>query len=95
MRSCRRRAWGRGQSVEYTLGWLYEKAGNAAAAQTHYHQAAVHSPDYCFPARLEEIAVLEAALRANSQDGRACYYLGNLLYDRLRREEAVRLWGEA
>ena len=86
---------GAGPTVEYTLGWLYEKAGNTAAAQTHYHQAAVHSPDYCFPARLEEIAVLEAAIRGNSQDGRACYYLGNLLYDRRRHEEAIHLWARS
>ncbi|MGO9109301.1 MAG: DUF5107 domain-containing protein, partial [Thermoguttaceae bacterium] len=86
---------GAGPIVKYTLGWLYEKAGNIPAAQTHYHQAAMHSTDYCFPARLEEIAVLEAAIRGNSQDGRACYYLGNLLYDRRRHEEAIRLWARS
>lgn len=86
---------GAGPIVEYTLGWLCEKAGNIPAAQTHYHQAAVHSPDYCFPARLEEIAVLEAAIRANSRDGRACYYLGNLLYDRRRHEAAIELWARS
>ncbi len=86
---------GAGPIVQYTLGWLYEKAGNTAAAQTHYHQAAVHSPDYCFPARVEEVAVLEAAIRANSQDGRACYYLGNLLYDRRRHDEAIGLWARS
>jgi len=86
---------GAGPIADYTLGWLYERAGNAAAAQTHYHQAAARSIDYCFPARLEEIAVLEAAIRANSQDAHAPYLLGNLLYDRRRHEEAIRCWAKS
>jgi tetratricopeptide (TPR) repeat protein len=49
-------------------------------------------PDYCFPSRLEEIAVLESAMRANPTDARAPYYLGNLFYDRRRYDEAIRLW---
>jgi tetratricopeptide (TPR) repeat protein len=36
--------------------------------------------------------VLQAALRADPHDGRACYYLGNLLYDRRRHEEAIQFW---
>ena len=31
-------------------------------------------------------------MRANPRDARAPYYLGNLLYDRRRHEEAIRLW---
>ncbi len=49
-------------------------------------------PDYCFPSRLEEIAILETAIRANPKDARAPYYLGNLFYDRRRHDEAIRLW---
>jgi tetratricopeptide (TPR) repeat protein len=45
--------------------------------------------------RLEEILVLESAMRANPKDARAPYYLGNLLYDRRRHEEAIRLWESA
>jgi len=65
---------------------------HARAALRHYQQAATASPDYCFPARLEEIAILEAAMAANPGDARAPYYLGNLLYDRRRHGEAIRLW---
>jgi tetratricopeptide (TPR) repeat protein len=50
------------------------------------------SPDYCFPSRLEEMKILEAALRQNPQDAKAAYYLGNLYYDRKRYEEAIALW---
>jgi tetratricopeptide (TPR) repeat protein len=81
--------------MEYTLGWLHEKMGDRKAALKHFKQAASLAPDYCFPARLEEIAVLEAAMRANPNDARAPYYLGNLLYDRRRHAEAVRLWEKA
>jgi tetratricopeptide (TPR) repeat protein len=48
--------------------------------------------DYCFPSRLEEISILEEAIRTNSRDKRAAYYLGNLFYDRKRLREAITLW---
>jgi tetratricopeptide (TPR) repeat protein len=78
--------------VHYTLGWLWEKLGDKKSALRHFRQAAALPPDYCFPSRLEEIAVLEAAMRANPKDARAPYYLGNLFYDRRRHAEAIRLW---
>lgn len=81
--------------VHYYLGWLHTRLGNDTAALKAFKRAAAASPDYCFPARLEEIAILEAAVRANPNDARAPYYLGNLLYDRRRHEEAIALWERA
>ncbi|HVU37166.1 MAG TPA: tetratricopeptide repeat protein, partial [Opitutales bacterium] len=78
--------------VQYYLGWLHAQRGDPAAAKKHYAAAAKASPDYCFPCRLEEIALLEAAIAANPRDARAPYYLGNLFYDRRRYAEAIRLW---
>ncbi len=78
--------------VHYYLGWLQAQLGEAAAAKKHYAAAAKASPDYCFPCRLEEIAILQAAMEANPADARAPYYLGNLFYDRRRFAEAIRLW---
>ena len=78
--------------VGYYLGWIEEKAGRIRAAQKLRAKAAQTAPDYCFPARLEEIAILESAIRANPQDARAPFYLGNLLYDRRRHREAILLW---
>lgn len=49
-------------------------------------------PDYCFPNKLEDILVLEAAIRKNSIGAKAYYYLGNLYYDKLQPEKATRLW---
>ncbi len=53
-------------------------------------QAEKADGSYCFPNRLEDIAVLEKA----AEDGgmHACYYLGCLLYDKGRYEEAINLW---
>jgi tetratricopeptide (TPR) repeat protein len=78
--------------VDYTLGWLYERIGDKESACEHYKKAAARSPDYCFPARLEEIGILQSAIRANPRDHLAPYYLGNLLYDRRCHEEAIALW---
>jgi tetratricopeptide (TPR) repeat protein len=51
-------------------------------------------PDYCFPYQLESLDVLKAAMRQNPRDGRAAYYLGNLLYDN-QPENAIASWQES
>ncbi len=84
--------WGAAPLAHYYLGWLREQAGDTRAAMVNYKNAAAQRPDYCFPARLEEITILQAAMRANPRDARAAYYLGNLFYDRRRHEEAIGLW---
>jgi tetratricopeptide (TPR) repeat protein len=54
--------------------------------------AAKLDPAYVFPHRVEEIAILQAALKANPTDGRAAYYLGNVLASKLRFKEALDAW---
>ncbi len=78
--------------VKYTLGWLHLKLGDKKPARRFFNQGRTCSPDYCFPSRLEDIAILEAAIRFNPKDSRAPYYLANLLYDRRRYAEAIQLW---
>jgi len=78
--------------VLHTLGWVEEKSGRRKEAKRARAAAARANPDYCFPARLEEIAIFEAAIAANPRDARAPFYLGNLFYDRRRHREAIRLW---
>ncbi len=78
--------------LAYYTAWIHTRRGDARKARTAFQAAAKASPDYCFPARLEEIAVLEAAMQANPTDARAPYYLGNLFYDRRRHRDAMRLW---
>lgn len=52
-------------------------------------------PDYCFPSRLEELLLLEAAIRIKPADASAHYYLGNWHYDRRRHCEAIHHWEES
>lgn len=77
---------------EYYLGWLHEQLGDAKAALTLYRRASQMSRDYCFPARIEEIVILQSALRFNPKDAAALYYLGNLYYDKRRHEDAIKSW---
>ena len=88
-------SWGVLPLVHYTLAWLESKRGHGQAALKHFKLAAALPSDYCFPSRLEEIAILEVAMTANPADARAPYYLGNLLYHRRRHEEAVHLWEQS
>ncbi len=81
--------------VAYTLGWLFERAGDARAAHDARRAATRCPPRYCFPARLEEIAVLETAIAADPGDARAPFFLGHLLYDRRRHREAITRWETA
>lgn len=78
--------------VYYHLAYYHEQNGAADVAENYYRQAAQVSPDYVFPNRLESIGVLSRAQQVNPGDARAPYYLGNLLYDKRRHAEAIRLW---
>ena len=77
--------------VAYVLGWLHEKKGDETAAAAWYRRGRELPPDYCFPFRTEEIAILERAIAADPKDPRAPFYLGNLLYD-LQPDRAIAAW---
>jgi tetratricopeptide (TPR) repeat protein len=76
----------------YTLSWLASSLGKEEASRQYLAQAETASPRYCFPARLEEMIVLEDALRRNPAAAKASYYLGNLYYDKRRYEDAIGCW---
>jgi tetratricopeptide (TPR) repeat protein len=78
--------------MQYMLGYCAEKQGNHAEAASQLAAGVKVSPDYCFPARIEEMIVLQAVLSDNPSDARAHYYLGNLFYDKKRYDEAIREW---
>jgi tetratricopeptide (TPR) repeat protein len=78
--------------VYYALGFLAEWRGETEEARAYRQQGARMPPDYCFPARLEEAEILRTAHEANPEDAGAFYYLGNLLYDKKRYEEAIDNW---
>ncbi len=76
----------------YTLSWLAASLGKEDASSQYLAEGEAASPRYCFPARLEEMVVLEDALRRNPSSAKANYYLGNLYYDKRRYEEAIACW---
>jgi tetratricopeptide (TPR) repeat protein len=76
----------------YTLSWLAALLGHKRQSRQYAAKAEAASPRYCFPARLDEMLVLEAAIERNPSAAKAHYYLGNLYYDKRRYEEAIRCW---
>ncbi len=76
----------------YALGFFYQQISQPERAAEFYGRGSQALPDYCFPAQLQEMLILQNVLRAVPNDARACYYLGNLLYDKKRYEEAIENW---
>ena len=81
--------------LHYTLAWLEARRGQHRASARQRRAAGAAAPDGAFPARLEEIEVLQWAMAEDGADARAPYYLGNLLYDRRRYHDAIALWRRA
>ena len=52
--------------VGYTLGWLAHKLGKPRPGAAWAEKAAQAGPDYCFPWRLEEMIVLQDAVKHQS-----------------------------
>lgn len=75
----------------YKAYYLAEKSGSEEEARLALKAAEEQRPDYCFPNKLEDIAVLQSAIDKGCH-AKAPYYLGNLYYDKLQWQEAVRLW---
>jgi len=76
----------------YTLSWLACSLGEEQEACQYAARAESAPSQYCFPARLEEMIVLEDAIRREPSSAKALYYLGNLYYDKRRYEDAIRCW---
>jgi tetratricopeptide (TPR) repeat protein len=76
----------------YTLSWLASSLGHEQESIQYEDKAESASARYCFPARLEEMIVLEDAVRRNPAAAKAHYHLGNLYYDKQRYTEAIACW---
>jgi tetratricopeptide (TPR) repeat protein len=81
--------------LHYTLGYLYGKNGDRERARSQFALGMKGDPAFVFPHRVEEIDVLQAAVAANANDGRAAYYLGNVLASKNRDKEALAAWRDA
>lgn len=78
--------------VFYTLSWLAWLLGREEASKMYAVRAEAASYRHCFPARLEEMIVLEQIIQRSPTSARAHYYLGNLYYDKKRYEDAIHCW---
>mgnify|MGYP003288453841 CR=1 FL=1 len=81
--------------LHYTLGYLYDKSGDRERARAQFAAGMKGDPAFVFPHRVEEIDVLRAAIAANANDGRAAYYLGNVLASKNRDREALAAWRDS
>jgi tetratricopeptide (TPR) repeat protein len=77
--------------VYYYLAYFAAKLERSDKAAEYYKLAKAMPADYVFPFQNEAIDVLRQAVRANPDDARAPYYLGNVLYD-WQPEEAAKMW---
>lgn len=81
--------------LAYYRAYYLKGMGEAEKAAEECRRADACSPLYCFPNKLEDIAVLECASELYPEGAMAYYYLGDLYYDKLQFERAVRLWEDA
>lgn len=81
--------------IPFYLGYLCCLMNNKTDAVKYFQQAENCSSDYCFPNRIEEIAILETAISVSDKAPLAHYYLGNLLYDKKQYEKAIIHWEQS
>ncbi len=79
----------------YYLGWIYGLMKKPDTSSAYFAEGEKRTGEACFPNRVEEIRILEAAIDGLSSAPMAHYHLGNLLYDKKRYEEAIAHWEAA
>lgn len=78
--------------VYYALGYFDSMDGNTNEAIEWYKKASLQSSEKCFPNRIEEVNILQDAIKLNPEDGKAPYYLGNFWYAFRQYDDAVKCW---
>jgi tetratricopeptide (TPR) repeat protein len=78
--------------VYYALGYFASMKGDDSTAMEWYKQAALQSPEKCFPNRIEEVKILQDAIKINPSDAKAPYYLGNFWYAFRQYDNAIQCW---
>lgn len=81
--------------LEYYKGSICLAAHRDEEAAAHFGAGEAACPDYCFPNRIEEIAILSDAISTLGSAPMACNYLADLLYDKKQYDRAVALWEKA
>lgn len=85
----------RGPLALYYLAYFESSAGDEKAAGGHLREAARIYRDFVFPSRTEAVDVLSYAVRVTPRDASAHLYLGNLLGNLGRLDEAMSHWEKA
>lgn len=80
---------------DYYKAYCYTKLGDDINAVKSCKNAEMLDEMYCFPSRIDDIAVLENAISINPDGEKAYYYLGCLYYDRFGYDKAMNLWENA
>ncbi len=78
--------------VYYALGYFASQSGKPEKAKEYYQKASEMSPEKCFPNRIEEVNILQDAIKVNPADAKAPYYLGNFWYAFRQYPEAIACW---
>lgn len=78
--------------LRYLAGHWLGLAGDDEGRDRLYRAGAELGPDRVFPNRAVEEEALADVVSRRPGDGRARYYLGNLLYDKRRWSEAILQW---
>jgi len=81
-------------TIVYYLGFLHDRLEHDGQAADFFRKARSLPTDYCFPFRLETLAVYDKALEYEKDDAKALYYQGNILYDR-QPLKAIQKWEKA
>ena len=76
------------------LARLHDRQGDTDTARSAREQAEAADGVYCFPAGLDDLDALRAAVEHDAGP-RVWSYLGNLLYDSRRYDEAIEAWTNA
>ncbi|AWG22784.1 hypothetical protein FFWV33_15230 [Flavobacterium faecale] len=85
---------GKNPIVNYYLGFIEDSLGEKAKAKKYFSLAQSLSESGIFPFRLETIKIINKALEYNPSDGKAYYYLGNILYNK-QPDLAIANWEKA
>jgi len=76
----------------YLLGYFAMRMGQSERAADRFAYARGVSANWCFPNRIEEVVVLEAAIAHFPDDAKAHYYLGNFWYANRQYDAAIAAW---
>lgn len=81
--------------LHYYKAWFLLRLGKDEEAGKAIRIAEQQAPDCCFPNTLEAIQALQSVIAFAEKTPKACYYLGNLWYDKRQYAEAIAAWEES